>query len=139
MTYLFDTNVISELRRPDRAHSKVVKWSRSVPADEVFISAITLLELERGTLKAERRAPDLGSVLRRWMNAHVHPTYGSRTLDVTTEIALKAARFEALPTVELADHLIAASALVHDLILVTRNVSDFDKTGVRLFNPWDHA
>jgi predicted nucleic acid-binding protein len=137
VTYLFDTNVISELRRPDRTHPEVVKWSRSVAADEVFISAITVLELERGILWAERHAPDRGMVLRRWMNAHVHPTYGSQTLDVTTEIALKAASFEALPTIELADHLIAASALVHDLILVTRNVRDFDKTGVRLLNPWD--
>jgi predicted nucleic acid-binding protein len=137
LSYLFDTNVVSELRRPDRAHPAVVRWSSSVAEHDVFISTITILELEKGTLRAERNAPDLGVVLRRWMNTRVHPTYGSRTLDVTTEIALSAAAFDGLPTVELADHLIAATALVHDLILVTRNVRDFGGTGVRLLNPWD--
>jgi hypothetical protein len=137
VTFLFDTNVISELRRPDRAHPGVVEWSRSIAADRVFISTITMLELERGTLKAERSMPELGIVLRRWMNTHVHPTYGSRILDVTIEVALQAATFETLPTVELADHLIAATALVHGLTVATRNTNHFAGTGVRLLNPWD--
>lgn len=136
MTYLFDTNIVSELRRPELANSGVISWTATISRDEVFVSAITLLELERGVLKAERNDTTKGRALRRWMTTHVRPTYDAQALPVTTEIALRAAPFAQLPTVDLADHLIAATAIVHDFTLVTRNVSHFTSTGVRLFNPF---
>jgi len=136
VTYLFDTNIVSELRRPELANSGVISWTATISRDEVFVSAITLLELERGVLKAERNDTTKGHALRRWMTTHVRPTYDAQALPVTTEIALRAAPFAQLPTVDLADHLIAATAIVHDFTLVTRNVSHFTSTGVRLFNPF---
>jgi predicted nucleic acid-binding protein len=109
-----------------------------VRADEALVSVITLLEIERGILKEERADTPFGKELRYWMNVHVSHTYLERALAVTADIALRAAVFDRLPTVELADHLIGATALVHDLTLVTRNTAHFENTGVRLFNPWDH-
>ena len=136
MTYLFDTNIVSELRRPELANSGVVSWTSAISRGEVFVSTITLHELERGVLKAERKDASKGRALRRWMSLHVRPTYEVQALPVTTEIALRAAPFVRLPTADLADHLIAATALVHDLTLVTRNIKHFAHTGVRLLNPF---
>lgn len=137
MTHLFDTNVVSELRRPNRAHPRVVGFAAALPRDAVFISVITLHELERGARLAAARGGPLASMLRAWLDDHVHPTYAERSLPVTSSVAVAAAGYARLPTVELADQLIAATALVHGLTLVTRNVRHFAPMGVRLLNPWD--
>lgn len=136
MSYLFDTNIVSELRRQERANVAVWDWSLTIPMEDVFISSISLLELERGVLKAEVREAGSGRALRSWMNAQVLPTYGTRVLPVTAEVALRAASLIQSPTIELADQLIAATAMVHGLTLVTRNTRHFTHTGVSLLNPF---
>lgn len=97
---------------------------------------ITLHELEHGILKAENRKRPEAALLRTWFDEDVLPSYLGRTLPVSAEIAIRAASFSAIRTVELADHLIAATAIVHDFTLVTRNIGHFEHTGVRLFNPF---
>lgn len=136
MTYLLDTNVVSELRRPTRINPGVASWIAEIPAAEINVSVLTLFELERGTQQAERSNPDLGRALRWWVDVVVMPNYLDRALPVSANIALRAARFERAPTDDLADHLIAATALEHQLILVTRNVKHLRHQGVRLLNPF---
>ena len=135
MTFILDTNIVSELRRIDRANRGVVAWATANAMDQVYLSVITLLELERGILGAEARGRPEANVLRTWFDDNVRPRYGARTLPVTAEIAIQAAAFAAGRPLELADHLIAAPAIVHDLTLVTRNTRHFTPTGVRLLNP----
>nr|WP_314559753.1 type II toxin-antitoxin system VapC family toxin [uncultured Pseudomonas sp.] len=134
--YLLDTNVISELRKP-QADPKVVAWAKSVIAPRLFISAITLKELETGVLRIERRDPAQGKVLRTWLKRHVMPAFDSRILPVDTAVALRCAHLHVPDRANESDALIAATALVHGLTVVTRNISDFKSSGVPLINPWD--
>lgn len=136
--FLLDTNVISELRkaRAGTANPNVVAWANSVEASVLFISAITVLELEQGVLLVERRDAKQGMALRAWLDGQVMPEFSSRTLPIDADIARRCAGLHVPdPRVER-DALIAATALVHGLTVVTRNIADFDKTGVRLINPW---
>ena len=134
--YLLDTNVISELRKP-QADAKVVAWAKSVIAPRLFISAITLKELETGVLRIERRDPAQGKVLRTWLKRHVMPAFDSRILPVDTAVALRCAHLHVPDRANESDALIAATALVHGLTVVTRNINDFTSSGVTLINPWD--
>jgi predicted nucleic acid-binding protein len=137
LTYLLDTNVISTLRRLHRAPASVQLWAANVTGEQTYLSAITLFELEQGTVLAEKSDPGFGHVLRTWLDDEIVPAYGARTLVVDTAVAKQCGAFAALRTIELGDALIAATALIHDLTLVTRNVADFAGTGARLLNPWD--
>ncbi len=134
--YLLDTNVISELRKP-QADARVVAWATSVIAARMFISAITLKELETGVLRMERRDPAQGKVLRTWLKRHVMPAFDARILPVDAAVALRFAHLHVSEQANESDALIAATALVHGLTVVTRNVSDFMSSGVPLLNPWD--
>ena len=134
--YLLDTNVISELRKP-QADARVVAWAKSVIAARMFISAITLKELETGVLRMERRDPVQGKVLRTWLKRHVMPAFDARILPVDAAVALRFAHLHVSEQANESDALIAATALVHGLTVVTRNVSDFKSSGVPLLNPWD--
>lgn len=134
--FVLDTNIVSELRRIGHANEGVVAWATATTQEQVYLSVITLLELERGILGAEARGRPEANVLRTWFDADIRPRYSARALPVTADIALRAASFAAERTVELADHLIAATALVHGLTLVTRNTRHFTHTGVRLLNPF---
>ncbi|NWF06858.1 type II toxin-antitoxin system VapC family toxin [Pseudomonas salomonii] len=134
--YLLDTNVISELRKP-QADARVVAWAKSVIAARMFISAITLKELETGVLRMERRDPAQGKVLRTWLKRHVMPAFDARILPVDAAVALRFAHLHVSEQANESDALIAATALVHGLTVVTRNVSDFKSSGVPLLNPWD--
>ena len=134
--YLLDTNVISELRKP-QADAKVVAWAKSVIAPSMYISAITLKELETGVLRVERRNPAQGKVLRTWLKRHVMPAFDARILSVDAAVALRCAHLHVPDRANESDALIAATALVHGLTVVTRNVSDFKSSGVSLINPWD--
>ena len=134
--FLLDTNVLSELRRRERTHPKVAAWADSVHASELFLSAITILEIEAGTLLLARRDETQGAVLRTWIDAKVLPAFAGRILPVDTAVAQRCARLHVPDPRAERDALIAATALVHRLRVVTRNVADFQPMGVELINPW---
>jgi predicted nucleic acid-binding protein len=136
--YLLDTNVLSELRKVQigKANPGVAAWAVAVAANDLFVSVITLEEIEIGILLAERRDPPKGAVFRHWMNQQVLPTFAGRILSVDTAIALRCAQLHVPDVRPERDALIAATALVHGLIVVTRNTADFGTTGARLLNPW---
>jgi len=134
--FLLNTNVISELRRPDRANPNLVKWADSTPAAQVFLSAMSLLEIERGALQIARKDEAQGKILRAWIDDHILARFESRILAVDGTIALRCARLHIPDPRSERDALIAATAFVHGMTVVTRNVSDFTGTGVNLLNPW---
>ncbi|MEK9802169.1 MAG: type II toxin-antitoxin system VapC family toxin [Curvibacter sp.] len=138
MMYLLDTNVVSELRkvRSGRADARVAAWADSVDAAELYLSVISLQELEIGVLLAERKDAAQGAIFRTWLTQHVLPAFAGRILDVDTAVALRSARLHVPDPRPVRDGLIAATALVHGMTVVTRNEGDFTPTGVRLLNPW---
>lgn len=135
--YLLDTNVVSELRRVHRANAGVMAWSKSVSSDDLFISAITILEIDVGILEIERRDARQGEMLRVWLESQVLSAFAERIFPVDTAVALRCARLHVPDPRSELDALIAATALVHGLTLVTRNVADFRTMGVALLNPWE--
>jgi predicted nucleic acid-binding protein len=134
--FLLDTNVVSELRRPDRADPNVVAWAGDIPAVQFFLSVITVLEVERGALLVERRDAAQGGVLRAWIDNQLLVRFQSRILPVDTAVAQCCARLHIPDPRAERDALIAATALVHGMTVVTRNVKDFDPTGVETLDPW---
>ncbi len=134
--FILDTNVLSELRRPERADANVVRWADGIPAVQFFLSAISLLEIERGVLQIERRDARQGQVLRRWVDEQILVRFDTRVLPVDTAVAIRCARLHIPDPRSERDALIAATALVHGMTVVTRNVGDFAATGVALLNPW---
>jgi len=134
--FLLDTNVISELRRPDKADRTVVSWAGAIPAASVFLSAISILEIELGALLVARRDAARGAVLRSWIDDQLLPRFEARILAVDTAVAQRCARLHGPDPRAERDALIAATAMVHGLTVVTRNVADFEPTGVALLNPW---
>ncbi|WP_454753541.1 PIN domain-containing protein [Cupriavidus necator] len=138
MMFILDTNVVSELRkaRHGKADFHVVQWADSVAAADLFVSAITIHELEIGVLLAERLDPPKGAVLRAWLDNHVLPAFAGRILPIDTAVAQRSARLHVPDPQPLRDGLIAATALVHGMTVATRNVSDFVASRVALLNPW---
>ena len=136
--YLLDTNVVSELRKAKsgKADARVTAWASGVPASELFLSAISVLELEMGVLLVERRDAAQGVVLRSWLDKHVLPAFADRILPVDAAVARRCARLHVPDPRAERDALIAATALVGELTVVTRNIGDFEATGVKLLNPW---
>lgn len=136
--YLLDTNVVSELRkvRLGKADDGVAAWADSVEADSLYLSVISIEEIEIGVLRAERRDPAQGAALRAWLEESVLPAFAGRILPVDVAAARRSARLQVPDPRPVSDGLIAATALVHGLTLVTRNVADFQGTGVKLLNPW---
>jgi predicted nucleic acid-binding protein len=136
--FLLDTNVVSELRKAKagKADPHVVAWAAEVPSSSLFLSAITVLELETGVLQVERRDPVQGAILRTWMDRHVLPAFSGRVLPVDTAVALRCASLYVPDPRSERDSLIAATALVHGMTVVTRNVVDFVRTNVVILNPW---
>ena len=137
--YLLDTNVISELRKvgSGRANASVALWADSVDAADLYISVITVQELEIGVVLALRRDAQQGAVLRNWMDRHVLPAFENRILPVDLAVAQRSAQLNVPDPRPVRDGLIAATALVHAMTVVTRNVADFQQCGVSLINPWD--
>jgi toxin FitB len=134
--FLLDTNVVSELRRPRRADSNVVAWASTIPAASFFLSAISILEIELGTLRIARKDAAQGAVLRAWIDEQILPRFEGRILAVDTAVAQRCARLHVPDPRGERDALIAATAMVHGLTVVTRNVADFKSIGVALLNPW---
>ncbi|EHJ3657702.1 type II toxin-antitoxin system VapC family toxin [Salmonella enterica] len=136
--YVLDTNVVSELRkaRTGKIDANVAAWAESMDASALFVSSITIMELELGILSVERRDAIQGSLLRSWLEQHVLPEFSGRTLPVDTAVALRCARLHVPDKRGERDALIAATALVHGMTVVTRNVADFEPTGVVIINPW---
>jgi len=133
--YLLDTNVISELRKP-RADKRVKDWASRMAPSTLFLSAISVLELETGVLRVARRDARQGAVLRRWLDEQVLPAFADRILPVDTAVVLRCARLHVPNRMADGDALIAAIALVHGLVVVTRNTADFEPAQVDLLNPW---
>lgn len=139
--YLLDTNVVSELRkgRSQRADPRVLAWADSVSATGLFLSVMTVLELETGVLLMERRDPAQGAMLREWLDDHVLTVFRDRVLPVDDLVAKSCARLHVSDPRSYRDALIGATALVHGMTVVTRNVADFVPMGVPLLNPWEYA
>ena len=136
MTYLIDTNVWSELRNRNRTDINVRKWAETANPADLYLSAVTVFELERGVLLIERRDSQQGSRLRRWLEQHVLEPFERQILPVDTAIARRCAALHVPDPRPERDALIAATALTHGLMVVTRNVGDFEPMGVALLNPW---
>jgi hypothetical protein len=136
--YLLDTNVISELRKSadGRINKGVQSWAEAIFPELMFISAITVLELEIGVLQIERRDKKQGAVLRRWLNQNVLPAFSERVLPVDLAVAQRCASLHVPNPKSERDAMIAASAIESRMTIVTRNVSDFSQSGVKVFDPW---
>jgi toxin FitB len=138
LTYLLDTNVVSELRKigDGKADSNVVAWVGRENASSFFLSAITILELERGILGVQRRDAQQGARLRTWLDSNVRPEFAGRIIAIDDAVATRCAHLHIPDRRNEVDALIAATALVHGLTVVTRNVKDFEGTGVIIVDPW---
>src|SRR5665213_3315360 len=128
--FLLDTNIISELRRPERADPKVLAWASTVNPEDLFLSAITVLEIEVGVLTIMRRDAAQGARLRGWLEERILPGFDGRILAVDVVVARRCAELHVTERRAERDALIAATALVHRLTMVTRNVSDFRSIGL---------
>ena len=135
--YILDTNVVSELRRADKADRKVATGAESRPLAQFFLAAITALELELGVLQAERRDPSQEMLLRAWLKDQIEPRFEGRILAFDAAVARRCAKLHVPDPRSERDAIIAATALVHGMTVVTRNVSDFAPTLVERLNPWE--
>ncbi|MBN9052575.1 MAG: type II toxin-antitoxin system VapC family toxin [Rhizobiales bacterium] len=138
MTFLLDTNVVSELRKigDGKADANVVAWIDAQDATRFYISAITILELERGILGIQRRDAAQGARLRSWLENYFRPAFEGRILPIDDAIATRCAHLHVPDRRNEVDALIAATALVHGMTVVTRNVKDFEGAGVVVIDPW---
>jgi len=138
MSFILDTNVLSELRkvRSGKADAKVIAWAASVDAGELYVSTISIMELALGVLSIERKDAAQGAILRAWLEQQVLPEFSDRTLPIDTAVALRCARLHVPDKRGERDALIAATALVHGMTVVTRNIGDFRHAGLAVLNPW---
>ena len=134
--YVLDTNVVSELRKGKKAERSVRAWAQSVPAASLFLCVISVLELEIGALIVERSDQQQGAMLRAWIDGHVLPSFSGRILAIDTVVAQRCAALHVPSPRSDRDALIAATALARGMTVVTRNVGDFQATGVAVVNPW---
>lgn len=138
MTWLIDTNIISEFRKGPRCHPAVAAWWAGVEDRDLFLSALTLGEIRKGIEGVRPRDPGRAAALEGWL-AEVVDAFGPRVLGVDAAVAETWGRISALRSVPVVDALLAATALVHDLVLVTRNTADVEGLGVQVLNPFESA
>lgn len=137
MRYIFDTNVVSELQKdPARTDPAVCSWAISTHSHEVSISAVTLFELARGIARIQHRDPHQARRLQERLD-HSRTLYNGRILPIDAEVSQAAALLHAPDPRPILDSLIAATAIVHGLTVVTRNIKDFEPMGVPVINPWE--
>lgn len=136
--FILDTNAVSELRKGRNVPSAapIVAWASEVDEASLYLSVITILELEIGVRAHERKDKLQGAILRRWLDEMVRPTFAGRILPINEAVVLRCAPFHVPDKAPERDALIAATALVHRMAVVTRNVEDFERTGVAIINPW---
>lgn len=136
--YLLDTNVVSEFRKlgSNQINPNVSKWAQKIDPELMFLSAISILELEIGVLQVERRDKKQGLVLRKWLSKHVLPAFSQRILPVDVRVAQRCASLHVPDPKSDRDALIAATAIEHRMTIVTRNIIDFKKSGAKMFDPW---
>lgn len=137
--FVLDTNVVSELRkvRAGKANPGVSEWASSLPSGQLFLSSITIHELEHGVLLAERADADQGAVLRRWLDESVASAFANRVLPIDEIVARRAAALHVPDPAPFRDALIGATALVHRMTVATRNVKDFERfDDLVVVNPW---
>jgi predicted nucleic acid-binding protein len=136
--FILDTNVASELRKKSRANREVADWALRIPARQLFMSVVTVRELEYGVLLSARKDLRQSESLGVWLEA-VLQQFEGRILHIDIAIARRCAVLHVPDPKPERDAWIAATALVHGMTLVTRNIKDFAATGVKLFNPWTAA
>lgn len=136
--FVLDTNVLSELRRRRRADPRVLAWAQSLDPLSLFVSAVTILEIEIGALSMKRRDPAQGAILDRWIRTVVMPSFAERILPFDQDAALRCAPLHVPDPRPDRDAMIAATALRHGMVVATRNTRDFAAMGVSLLNPWEH-
>ena len=134
--FLLDTNVVSELRRGAKCDACVAAWQTTQTLESCYLSVVSLMEIRLGIELARRRDPKHGEILQTWYAAKVRYAFSKRTLLVTPEIAEKCAELNAGRTRPFRDSLILATALVHNLVVVTRNTKDFIDSPAHVLNPW---
>lgn len=135
--FLLDTNVISELRKGSRADEGFVRWMSKADPDDLYVSVIGIMENESGALRLARRDKAQGAILLSWIHERIIPAFEGRILPVDLRVAMRCAALHVPNPRGYRDALIAATALVHGLVMVTRNVRDFEPTGVTIVNPWE--
>ncbi len=135
--YLIDTNVLSAARRRDRAPVAVARWIAATHAADMYLSSVTIMEIEIGSLRIARRDSAQAQRLRAWLHDEVLPAFSERILAFDARVALRCASLHVPDPKATLDAMIAATALEHDLTVVTRNTRHFGKMGVRLINPWE--
>ena len=137
--FLLDTNVVSELRKAPsgRADPNVVAWAEPIPPARLFLSVVTILEIETGLLRLERRDAQQGRRLRTWLESDVLRAFEGRIVPLDVHIARQCAALHVPDPRPERDAIIAATALVRGLTVTTRNTRDFANAGVSLLNPWE--
>lgn len=136
MSYLLDTNVISELRKGERAHAGVFSWFRELDDEEIYLSVLTIGEIRRGVESVRRRDPDTARALDSWL-ARLSEAHRDRILSIDRAIAEEWGRMNVPDPLPVIDGLLAATAKVFGLTFATRNVADVEGTGVELLNPFE--
>lgn len=135
---LLDTNVLSELRKASRCHPAVAAWQQDQELEKQYVSVISLLELKLGIELEVRKNADFAARLTVWYENRIKITFRDRILPVDIRIAETCATLHAVRTRPHRDSLLAATALIHGLTIVTRNTGDFSDTGLSVVNPWSH-
>ena len=135
MSFLLDTNVLAELRKP-RPHPSVAAWYEGVGDEELFLSVLVVGEIQQGVTRLRRKDPRQAAVYEAWLGK-LRREFADRVLPVSQDVALAWGRLAAGDPLPVVDALLAATALVHGLTVVTRNVADFEPAGVALLNPFE--
>lgn len=135
--YLLDTNVLSETRRSRKAHPSVRRWFASIDASEVFLSVISIFEMEMGVRRMERRDKKQAAILRMWLQDRVLKAFEGRILPIDLEVSVRCADLHVPDPKPFRASFIAATAMAYNMTVVTRDVADFLPTGVALLNPWE--